>query len=94
MILERYRPNLEISQRTEVTDEIYMVKRLKWNWAGHVARRCITDALHKYLNSDQGKMLSEVAGDHNGLTIYVDLVLLFGNWVQAAQDCGLWETSG
>ena len=31
--------NTEIRARTKISDIIIRVKKLKWNWAGHIARR-------------------------------------------------------
>lgn len=83
-------PNEIIRQRTGVIDVIEKITTLKWNWAGHVARR--TDGRWS-------KKLLEWRPRHEAYrsrgrppTRWTDDIRkICGNWIQMAQDRAEWQ---
>ena len=84
--------NEDLRARTGVTDVIYQVAKLKWNWAGHVAR--MTDGqwtkrlLERRPRADKrnrGRPPTRWTDDIKRITT---------NWMQSAQDRGQWAEMG
>ncbi|CAH2239880.1 jg4565 [Pararge aegeria aegeria] len=83
--------NEEIRRRTRVTDIAQRVAKLKWKWAGHIARR--TDgrwgSLHVQWQHRTGKRSVS-----RPLTRWTDNIkrVAGSRWKQAAQDRGFWNS--
>ena len=83
-------PDTVIKQRTRITDAIYLLKKLKWNWAGHIARR--TDDRWTKLILEWRPRQDALRNRGRPPTRWSDDLKRFrGNWIQVAQDREEWK---
>jgi len=83
-------PSTLIKQRTRITDAIYLLKKLKWNWAGHIARR--TDDRWTKLILEWRPRQDALRNRGRPPTRWSDDLKRFrGNWIQVAQDREEWK---
>ena len=83
-------PNVEIRRRTKVFDIGNRVMELKWNWAGHLARRGDgrwSKAVTEWRPSNGKRSVGRPAARWAD-----DIVAIAGvTWMRLAQDRGAWH---
>jgi hypothetical protein len=85
--------NDEIRKRTKVTDIARRIADLKWQWAGHIARRTDGHWGEKVLEWRPRTGRRSVGRPPTRWTD--ELVKVAGSrWMRAAQDRSLWRTLG
>ncbi|XP_028175804.1 uncharacterized protein LOC114364024 [Ostrinia furnacalis] len=85
--------NEEIRRRTRVTDIARRIAKIKWQWAGHIARRADGRWGRKVLEWRPRAGRRSVGRPPTRWTD--DLVKVAGStWMQAAQDRSLWKSLG
>ncbi|CAH2267521.1 jg22609 [Pararge aegeria aegeria] len=83
--------NEEIRRRTRVTDIVQRVAKLKWKWAGHIARRTDGRWGSKVLEWRPRTGKRSVGRPQTRWTD--DIKRVAGSrWKQAAQDRGFWNS--
>lgn len=84
--------NEDLRARTGVTDVIYRVAKLKWNWAGHVARLTDERWTRRLL---EWRPRADRRGRGRPPTRWTDdLKRITTNWMQSAQDRRQWAEIG
>ncbi|CAH2268262.1 jg15893 [Pararge aegeria aegeria] len=80
-----------IRRRTRVTDIAQRVTKLKWQWAGHIARR--TDGRWALKVLEWRPLTGKRSVGRPPTTWTDDIRRVAGSrWRQAAQDCVLWNS--
>ncbi|KAM0730390.1 hypothetical protein ACS0PU_002719 [Formica fusca] len=82
-------PNEEVRRRTRITDVVERVARLKWQWAGHVARDNIkcTKTLMQWRPRESRRSVGRPQ-----LRWRDDIQRHAGkNWIQTAQERTTWK---
>ncbi|CAH2245094.1 jg15932 [Pararge aegeria aegeria] len=83
--------NEEIRRRTRVTDIAQRVAKLKWKWAGHIARRTDGRWVSEKLEWRPRTGKRSVGRPPTRWTYEVKRVA-GSRWKQAAQDRGFWNS--
>ena len=84
--------NEYLRRRTGVTDEINQIRKLKWNWAGHVARKSDRRWTKRLL--EWRPRLDKRSKGRPPTRWTDDLRRFAGNWIQKAQDRKEWAEIG
>lgn len=83
-------PNVEIRQRTKVEDVGKRITKLKWNWAGHLARReddRWTKAVSEWWPREGRRSVGRPSARWSD-----DIVKVSGRtWIRLAQDRDEWR---
>ena len=84
--------NEDLRRRTGVTDVVNQIRKLKWNWAGHVAR--MSDGRWTKRLLEWRPRLDKRSKGRPPTRWTDDLRRFAGNWIQRAQDRKEWAEMG